>query len=444
MPQNTLNEHTLNYVEHEASKSFRHRVQELLPDGGNLTLCLSCGACTSSCPASGLEGMDPRKFLRLASLGMDEEVTSTPWVWQCTLCMRCVYNCPMQINIPQLVYYARQSWKNEDKPKGIANSCSIALNNQTNSALGISEESFIENVQEVLEEVHKNQQGQEDLKAPINKENCHYILNQNSRGAEFFPYEMSILWKILKLAKADWTYSSKAFAAENYCLFAAHDEGWKEIVQNKTDAIHELKAQTCLTGECGHELYALRVGMKRFNIENNFKIESIVQKYADWIREGKLKPSSDWNKDLQIKFTVHDPCQLVRKGFGNPIANDLRYALATCVGEENIIEMHPNRSSNYCCGGGGGALQNGFKEARLKYGKVKHEQILTTKADYVLTACHNCYTQINDLAKHYKAPYKAIHLLEILALSLNLLDKSEQSCLDEKLAKIIFKNTLNY
>ena len=26
---------------------------------------------------------------------------------------------------------------------------------------------------------------------------------------------------------------------------------------------------------------------------------------------------SDWNKDLKIKFTVQDPCQLVRKSFGD-------------------------------------------------------------------------------------------------------------------------------
>ena len=42
---------------------FMDEVKELLPDGGNLNLCLTCGACSSGCPATGLEGMDPRKFL---------------------------------------------------------------------------------------------------------------------------------------------------------------------------------------------------------------------------------------------------------------------------------------------------------------------------------------------------------------------------------------------
>ena len=60
---------------------FLDKVKELLPEGGNLNLCLTCGACSSGCPATGLEDMDPRKFLRMAALGMDEEVTSSPWVW---------------------------------------------------------------------------------------------------------------------------------------------------------------------------------------------------------------------------------------------------------------------------------------------------------------------------------------------------------------------------
>ncbi|MBF0260119.1 MAG: DUF3418 domain-containing protein [Desulfamplus sp.] len=52
---------------------FKDKVMELLPNGGNLNACLTCGACASGCPATGLEGMDPRKFLRMAALGMDEE-----------------------------------------------------------------------------------------------------------------------------------------------------------------------------------------------------------------------------------------------------------------------------------------------------------------------------------------------------------------------------------
>ena len=68
------------------------------------------------------------------------------------------------------------------------------------------------------------------------------------------------------------------------------------------------------------------------------------------------KVNSDWNRELKIKFTVQDPCQIVRKSYGDPIAEDLRFVVKAVVGEENFIDMQPNRSNNYCCGGGGGFL----------------------------------------------------------------------------------------
>lgn len=84
------------------------KVKALLPEGGNLNLCLTCGECASGCPASGLDDMDPRKFLRMAALGLDAEIAESDWPWMCSMCQRCVYVCPMSIDIPQLVYQARR------------------------------------------------------------------------------------------------------------------------------------------------------------------------------------------------------------------------------------------------------------------------------------------------------------------------------------------------
>ena len=53
--------------------TFLDKVKQLLPEEANLNLCLTCGACSSGCPASGLMDMDPRKLLRMAALGLDEE-----------------------------------------------------------------------------------------------------------------------------------------------------------------------------------------------------------------------------------------------------------------------------------------------------------------------------------------------------------------------------------
>ncbi len=231
------------------TSTFMDKVKEILPHGGNLNLCLTCGACSSGCPATGLEGMDPRKFLRMAALGMDEEVTSTPWVWMCSMCQRCIYVCPMQIDIPRLVYYARQSWPREQRPKGILGSCDMALKNDTGSAMGAGEEDFQFVVEDVLEEYREAQPEFAGMQAPIDKEGAEFFVNQNSREPVTEPDELLPLWKILHTVGADWTYGSKGWAAENYCMFLADDESWEHITRTAVKQAEDLGCKVFLNTE---------------------------------------------------------------------------------------------------------------------------------------------------------------------------------------------------
>ncbi len=233
----------------EPKTTFMDKVKEIVPEGGNLNLCLTCGACSAGCPATGLEGMDPRKFLRMAALGLDEEVTSTPWVWMCTQCMRCVHACPMNINIPQLVFYARQSWPREERPKGILGSCDFALKTEGNSAMGANSDDFRFVVEDVLEEVQEAQPQFKDMVAPIDKEGAYFFFNQNSREPVTEPEEMIPSWKIFHTVGADWTYGSKGWGGENYCMFLADDPAWEQIVRNKVKACEDLGCKVFLNTE---------------------------------------------------------------------------------------------------------------------------------------------------------------------------------------------------
>jgi Fe-S oxidoreductase len=191
-----------------------------------------------------------------------------------------------------------------------------------------------------------------------------------------------------------------------------------------------------LNTECGHSTFSVWKGQQKFNIDTDLEIAPMVQYYAKWIREGKLKPSSDWNKDLKVTFTCQDPCQQVRKSFGDPLAEDLRFVIKECVGEENFIDMQPNYSNNFCCGGGGGYLQSGFNEERLKYGEIKKDQIVATGADYCVTPCHNCHDQVHKLADHYECKYHTIHLWTLLAFALGVLGGKERMYLGPDLKEL--------
>ena len=149
-----------------------------------------------------------------------------------------------------------------------------------------------------------------------------------------------------------------------------------------------------------------------------------------------MKVNSDWNKDLKIKFTAQDPCNLVRKSLGDPVAEDLRFVVKAVVGEENFVEMYPNKSNNYCCGGGGGYLQSGFTEARKIYGKIKYDQVVSAGADYCITPCHNCHAQIHEMSEYYGAHFPVVHLWTLICLSLGVLGENERTYLGPDLAAV--------
>jgi Fe-S oxidoreductase len=233
----------------DKKSEFKEHAQKLIPNQGNLDLCFTCGTCASGCPATGLEDMDPRKFLRMVLLGLDEEVTSTPWVWMCTMCQRCIKACPMEVDIPQLVYRARETWPRETRPVGILKSCDVAQATPTYSAMGANVEDWKFVVEDVAEEVRDTQPGFENLVVPMDKQGAMFFLNQNSREPVTEPDEMIPLWKILNLVGADWTYPSVGWAGENYCMFLADDAAWEKQVRDKVKAVEDLGCKYWLNTE---------------------------------------------------------------------------------------------------------------------------------------------------------------------------------------------------
>ena len=54
-----------------------------------------------------VDGMDPRKAVRMAALGLDQELIDSRFPWICTLCGRCEYACPQGVEIVKMLRRAR-------------------------------------------------------------------------------------------------------------------------------------------------------------------------------------------------------------------------------------------------------------------------------------------------------------------------------------------------
>ena len=61
----------------------------------NASLCWACSACDSECPVfMGSSRLRPQKVLRMANLGLLDELVDLPEIWYCLACKRCTRSCP--------------------------------------------------------------------------------------------------------------------------------------------------------------------------------------------------------------------------------------------------------------------------------------------------------------------------------------------------------------
>ena len=87
-------------------KEFLEKLEKL--SGQNVQKCFQCGTCSASCPM--LESMDthPRKVMKLAQLGLEEEIENAKTCWVCASCHSCNVMCPRGVDLPRVMEALRQ------------------------------------------------------------------------------------------------------------------------------------------------------------------------------------------------------------------------------------------------------------------------------------------------------------------------------------------------
>ena len=138
--------------------------------------------------------------------------------------------------------------------------------------------------------------------------------------------------------------------------------------------------------------HALNVFKKDYpRLGGNFEVFHFTEILAGLIRDEKVALS-----EYKAKVTYHDPCYLGRH---NMIYDPPREILKSIPGLE-LVEMHRNRVSAFCCGGGGG---NFFTDiigpGEDSPGRVRIREALDTGAEIVAVACPQCAKMLLDAIK---------------------------------------------
>ena len=87
--------------EKTVKREFIDKVVKL--SGQNIYKCFQCGTCGGACPMSDHMETVPRKIMRMAQLGLEENVNSCKTVWTCASCHTCTVNCPRGIDLARVM-----------------------------------------------------------------------------------------------------------------------------------------------------------------------------------------------------------------------------------------------------------------------------------------------------------------------------------------------------
>ena len=78
--------------------------------GSQNNMCWTCGSCDFECPVNVATGgrLRPQRMVRLAVLGLFDELVRAPEIWYCLQCNGCLEVCPNLVRPSEVIAYARR------------------------------------------------------------------------------------------------------------------------------------------------------------------------------------------------------------------------------------------------------------------------------------------------------------------------------------------------
>jgi heterodisulfide reductase subunit C2 len=98
---------------------FKDEIRRLC--GEKVLECYQCGECTAGCPAAFAMDVTPNQVIRMAQLGMKDDVLATSAIWLCAGCETCATRCPKGVSLSRIMDACRQiAVESGTKPKELA------------------------------------------------------------------------------------------------------------------------------------------------------------------------------------------------------------------------------------------------------------------------------------------------------------------------------------
>lgn len=227
-------------------RTMGRRSQRLRPTPQWADVCLTCGSCASACPIAGVDGLDPRKAIRMVVLGLEEELIASQWPWKCTLCAKCEEACPMNVDITAMLRAVRGLRDRDKAPRPMHQGVRMDLERGNN--LGIPKDDFLFLLEDLSAELQE--QWRPDFQpVQVDKKGANLMVTVNSKEPFGEPEDMFFWWKIFHAAGEDWTIPADYWEGVNWGLFTGDDQAMKTLVGRIVDNMYRLECKTLLLPE---------------------------------------------------------------------------------------------------------------------------------------------------------------------------------------------------
>jgi Fe-S oxidoreductase len=391
-----------------------------------LETCSRCGICTEACHAYQSMGQVRyisayrheivrriyKKYFKgqgktFPAWGESKELTEmalqelSEAAYSCTGCRRCMVYCPHGIDTQMLMSIAKLLLVGAgSEPEILSMLADTSI--EKGKSLELYKEGFltgIKNLEAQVVEKWKSEAGRTPI--PVDVEGADLLYVALAGAHSIVPAAA-----VFNAAGENWTLSF--FEAVNFGAFVGDPTRTKLILERIINEARRLKVKEVCICECGT---AFRV-MKQQSGKQPFKVSSITEAQARYLREGRIRVEKD---KFPGPITYHDPCQLARNA---GVIDEPRYILHQLT--SHFIDMTDDVRYNWCCGGGGGlvALGEDNLDFRMKSVSVKVDQVRKTGAKILATACENCHSQLSDLNAHYQMGLEVKFLSSLVADSL--------------------------
>lgn len=402
-------------------KLFRGKLNEAMRF--YLETCTRCGVCIEACHVHASMGQVKyiaayrgeivrrlyKKYFKgrgkvWPSVGESKELTDMALeelyeaAYSCTGCRRCMVYCPFGIDTQMLMSIAKLLLVGaEAEPEILTLLADTSI--EKGKSIDLFKENFMQGIKRLEAEVVSKWKLEAGATAiPVDVEGADLLYVALAGAHSIIPAAA-----IFNAAGENWTLSF--FEAVNFGAFVGDPTKTKLILDRIVNEARRLNVKEVCICECGT---AYRV-MKQLSGEQPFKVSSITEVHARYIREGRIR--LDKTK-ISGAVTYHDPCQIARNA---GVIDDPRYILRHLT--DDYRELTDDPRYNWCCGGGGGLVAMGEDtlDFRMKSARVKVDQVKATGAITLATACENCHAQLSDLNNHYKMGVEVKFLSSMIA-----------------------------